>query len=132
MGCGRNWDEWRRYVGAEGTSGDQVHDILDDWAKLARADYSRELPQQEGNYLWLCLWGCNCCVRQSGIAWVRTIDEPDNDSYCYQNANGQWLELCWEGGIGNQTGKKPGFVDGKWDVDFWLHLILPRLPDNET
>lgn len=33
-------------------------------------NWQREVPTEEGDWLWLCIWSCGCCVRSSGVAFV--------------------------------------------------------------
>lgn len=32
--------------------------------------WQREVPTEEGDWLWLCIWCCGCCVRSSGVGFV--------------------------------------------------------------
>ena len=84
-------------------------------------EWSKELPQAEGDYLWICMWSCGCCVRQSGICWVYPDSEKDDDKcYVYETKDGRKLRISWEGGI-------VPIVQNALDVDFWMPIKLPKM-----
>ena len=83
-----------------------------------------DYPQEKGNYLWVSVWGCDCCVRKSGIAWIYDVKDYHADempSINYHTQEGKHLGISWEGA-------EPDFCEGKPDIDGWLYLpTLPRL-----
>lgn len=103
---------------------------MQDWIKEG-------LPQEPGDYLWVAMWGCNCCVRQNGIAWIKTVegvtstDPKDTEwngsppDHLYKNKAGQVMEL-------NFGKEKPYYSEEvkEWDVDGWLKLELPNCREN--
>ena len=33
-------------------------------------DWTQELPQEDGEYLWLRLRSCQCCIDEVGYVWI--------------------------------------------------------------
>lgn len=92
-----------------------------------------ELPEEEGDYLWLNMWGCDCCcVRSSGICWIREVrpeelEEEHKPHFHWTGKDGKYWGLFWEGSREiNQYTIRP---DGKPDVDYFLKLDLPPARD---
>ena len=48
-------------------------------------------PDETGDWLWVCMWSCDCCVRCSGIVWI--TEEPDEHAVDLGNG----FHLHWEG-----------------------------------
>jgi hypothetical protein len=34
-------------------------------------NWSKEFPKEDGDYLWVAMWGCGCCVRSYDICFIR-------------------------------------------------------------
>lgn len=50
-------------------------------------NWLKELPQEEGDYLWVEMWGCDCCVLKSGICWIFDVTHyplSERPSFTYQ------------------------------------------------
>ena len=75
--------------------------------------WQRELPDSEGEWLWLMQWTCGC-VHKSGIAWVYKDDRGSES--CIKLPSG--LYLSWEGSKfwDGQTIKEP---------NAWAKIELP-------
>jgi len=38
----------------------------------------KDKPDSPGDWLWVSMWSCDCCVAKSGIAFVQNVDDaPD-------------------------------------------------------
>jgi hypothetical protein len=84
-------------------------------------------PQEEGDFLWVAMWSCDCCVRKSGVAFIFDVDDtaPRIPVIHYTTATGRHLGISWEG-------QEPDFLDvekTKPDVDGWM--AIPTLPDSK-
>ncbi len=83
-------------------------------------------PQEEGDFLWVTMWGCNCCVNKSGIAWVHDVEGADPENMPpinYKTEDGKHLGISWEG-------TTPYFKDNdqtKPTIDGWMKVS--PLPD---
>jgi hypothetical protein len=87
--------------------------------------WQSQLPQEEGNWLWVAVWSCPCfCVRQSGIAWV--VERPDGplNAFEYRVDDDRLMALCWMGR------SQPSVYDGKPDVDWWMRLEIPPVKED--
>lgn len=40
--------------------------------------WQKELPNTEGDWLWVIMWDCGCCIYKSGIVFVF---KDDRDTY---------------------------------------------------
>ena len=38
----------------------------------------KKQPDSTGDWLWVMMWSCGCCVRKCGIATVYEYDDSDN------------------------------------------------------
>lgn len=76
-----------------------------------------DLPEEQGDYLWVNIWGCNCCVRSSGICWIREVEPEDSPEYSWQSKNGKLLGL-FDSGVSLRLVGTP-------DIDYFLKLKLP-------
>ena len=83
-------------------------------------------PQEPGDFLWVEMWGCDCCVNRSGIAWVHDVAGDDAEHLPpinYKTADGKHLGISWEG-------SKPTFKEDdptKPAIDGWLKVSpLPK------
>lgn len=86
--------------------------------------FQAELPAEEGDWLWVCQWGCGC-VRRAGIAWIVSIqDAPD----ALDLGNG--FALSWEGQSPNDTIDRMDSSQLQ-DVAGWMKLDLPESYDNK-
>jgi hypothetical protein len=74
-----------------------------------------DLPEEQGDYLWVNIWGCNCCVRSSGICWIREVEPEENPEYSWTAKNGKLLGLF-------DVSLR---LDGTPDIDYFLKLKLP-------
>lgn len=82
----------------------------------------KEFPQEVGDFLWVSMWGCDCCVNKSGIAWIHDVTGDDLPAIHYQVGE-LTLGVSWEG-------TEPSFEDLEKKVpiiDGWLKL--PGLPE---
>lgn len=89
-----------------------------------------DLPKESGDYLWICMWGCNCCERISGIAWIEELDSEDKErgDYLYQ-VDGKWLCIHWQSHARMPNSEQPlvPYIEkGIPDVDGYLKLDLPN------
>lgn len=86
-------------------------------------NWQKEFPQENGDWLWVSMWGCACCIRESGIAWIHEV-YPEDDNLppiYYQNKDDKWLGISWEG-------RKPCFLDKEEkqpDITAWMKIDLP-------
>lgn len=87
--------------------------------------WQTELPQTEGDYVWLRQWGCGCVVC-SGIAYVSECEDgpPDEDSawagaFTYRTKEDKLMAVSWEG----QEPSKG--TDGKFVIHYWMPVELP-------
>ena len=92
------WLEWKR-----------VHD------ESGETDWRREPPDKCGDWLWVTVWSCGCCVMQCGIAWVQPLEENDEQPYDWQY--GHWKVSF----VPNQ----PVMRDGNPHITAWRHIQLP-------
>jgi len=60
--------------------------------KLFNVQWQKELPDSEGEWLWIKLFSCGC-VSNSGICWVTNKDEYDAENFI-ELPNG--LLFSWE------------------------------------
>ncbi len=82
--------------------------------------WQTELPQTEGDHLWLEQWSCGCVLR-SGIAYVREWPEeggPDEPAFTYHTKEGKLMAISWEG-------QKPTIISGKPVIHYWMPVELP-------
>jgi hypothetical protein len=83
-----------------------------------------EFPQESGDFLWVAMWGCDCCVHKSGIAWVYDVtgDKEEELPLTHYQVGDKVLGISWEGAepYFKDNDKKAPIVDG------WLKL--PSLP----
>lgn len=83
--------------------------------------WQTNLPQEEGDYLWIEQWDCGCVLR-SGVAWAfESCEEDDRPAYRYKNDKGEWMGLSWEG-----QGQPYHDESGVPQADFWAKVDLPR------
>lgn len=82
-----------------------------------------ELPEKEGDYLWINIWGCNCCVRSSGVCWIREVVPEDEPHFRWTGKDGKTWGLFWEGS--RKAGEFDIRPNGRPDVDYFLELDLP-------
>jgi hypothetical protein len=57
--------------------------------------WQREQPATEGDWLWVEMWGCGCCVRNCGIAFVDgdgMLSFEGHPPSCEQSITG-WLPV---------------------------------------
>jgi len=82
---------------------------MEDWKKL---------PDSEGDWLWVEMWSCGCCVMKSGIAWVANPDEIE--ATCWE-VNG--FKVSWE----CHSSKMPDLNDDGSPVEItgWKKVNLP-------
>jgi hypothetical protein len=80
-------------------------------------EWRREPPDEPGDWLWVSMWDCDCCVRDSGIAWV--IDEHDE-----QACDTTDLEKLPSGLFISWERSNPQIVNL---VTGWLKLDLPEV-----
>ena len=79
----------------------------------------KPLPDSEGDWLWLVLWDCGCCVGQSGIAYIYDTDpeqpEPEPEyTHCQHQIEG--FTISWEGNV-----PKYDFEE----IKHWMKVELP-------
>ena len=93
-------------------------------------NWEKELPQTEGDYLWVVMWSCNCCIRRSGVVAVLDKGEYDKDGEYKDNFH----YTTKDDKVLTMFGPKedlPDFIEGKPDVDGWLKLTdLPEARDD--
>ena len=108
----------------------RVEKVRQRHAEASIVNWLRDLPEEQGNYLWINIWSCDCCVRSSGIAWIREVEleEKGKDvsqwgrpDYTWTGKDGKLWGLFWERG-NDEYGIRP---DGLPDVDYFLKLELP-------
>lgn len=81
----------------------------------------KHLPDSEGDWLWVVVWDCGCCVAGSGIAYVYDTDpdqiEPSPEyADCQHKIDG--FTISWEGTI-----PKFSFEE----IKHWTKIELPKL-----
>ena len=94
-------------------------------------NWSKELPQTEGDYLWVAMWGCDCCVRKNGVVTIRDVTnacaewlEDVKDNFTYTTKEGKTFMFL------GPDEDMPDLEDGKYpEVDGWLELT--SLPDSQ-
>lgn len=90
--------------------------------------WQRELPQEEGDYLWVAQWSCGC-ARKAGLAYVYPVSDEDlqlngaGDRFIYETPAGR-MAAAW----GHNP---PDFCEGKPDVDWWKRIDLPPAPEED-
>lgn len=52
--------------------------------------WQKEPPDSEGDWLWVKMWGCGCCVCRSGIAFCRLEDNEYKISWEGSDQDG-WI-----------------------------------------
>lgn len=89
-------------------------------------NWQKELPQKEGDYLWVIMWSCNCCIHKNGIVTVHEIIdlEYQKPSFQYQNKEGILM------GFFGDPEDIPPLEDGCIAVNGWLELTT--LPKSKT
>lgn len=86
--------------------------------------WSKHLPTKYGDYLWVVMWDCNCCVQNCGIAFVLNPKDyrPDENGHLYIYSDE--FAISWEG-------KKPFFLeDGTPYITHWTPCLLPGEDDD--
>tara|TARA_Y100000310_G_C20534324_1_gene740090 strand:+ start:121 stop:444 length:324 start_codon:yes stop_codon:yes gene_type:complete len=88
--------------------------------------WQKEKPDSEGDWLWVEMWTCNCCVHRSGIAWVQKVD-MEKDGYSDKEKEdfladhedlGNNFYLHWQG-------SRPDKYVTIDTVTAWMKLPLP-------
>ncbi|RJQ25048.1 hypothetical protein C4577_06595 [Candidatus Parcubacteria bacterium] len=96
---------------------------------MTENDWQKELPNEEGDWLWVSMWSCGCCVSKSGIAWIHQVDpeyekeHPENGvtPIIYKGKNDKWLGISWE----NQEPYFENDDKTKPIVTAWTKVKLP-------
>ena len=85
-------------------------------------NWQQEFPQTEGDWLWVNMWGCACCIHKSGIAYVSDYTGADDlPPIVYTDNKGKLLGISWEG-------QKPHFNDAEEkcpQITAWAKIKLP-------
>jgi hypothetical protein len=84
-------------------------------------NWLKELPEESGDYLWVLMWTCDCCVNRSGIAWIEEATPEDKPNFYYEK-NGKGFGIWW----GVDEKQWPTVFDGMPEVDGYLLLDLPE------
>tara|TARA_Y100000034_G_scaffold75549_1_gene90737 strand:+ start:3116 stop:3376 length:261 start_codon:yes stop_codon:yes gene_type:complete len=71
----------------------------------------QKLPDSEGDWLWVEMWSCGCCVLGSGIAWVSKEINGDGD---WQVGK---FKISWEGKQPTLEKGEPAMITGWKKVD---------------
>jgi hypothetical protein len=84
----------------------------------SKITWTKELPQKEGDYLWIAMWGCNCCINCNGIVTIHDITDGGYDitkaRFRYQTKDGKTMAFF---------GDIPQLEDGKYPcVDGWMEI----------
>jgi len=83
-----------------------------------------DLPQEDGDYIWVTYWGCCCCIRQIGVGFIHDYYEghyPNGlgDHHRFINKDGIEKVISWMGG-------QIPYRDGDWfDITAWKKLTHP-------
>lgn len=76
--------------------------------------WQQELPDSPGDWLWLNVWSCGCCIHRSGVA---TVDDDEQKSdHWLKIKDGLYLTWAGQAAFENQP------------LDFptaWAKLELP-------
>jgi hypothetical protein len=82
--------------------------------------WQTNLPQEEGDYLWVEQWSCGC-IFKSGIVWAVPDPDPDEDSddFQYTADDGTPMTMTWQGR------SQPTFHDGRPVIHHFLKLDIP-------
>jgi hypothetical protein len=95
----------------------------------AKLDW-KPLPDSPGDWLWILLWSCKCCIFRSGIAFVMSTKDWDEKDFgvSEERLPGD-LALGWEGsrdsyGPGND-GKAVCYKMEIDQVTAWAKISLP-------
>lgn len=89
-------------------------------------EWSNKLPQEPGDYLWVNMFMCDCCVSESGIAFVYYVDEYGTENKkapLYKNDAGQLMGISWEGQPPKSNIEKDGVIT--YFVESWMKINLP-------
>lgn len=87
-------------------------------------------PDDAGEYQWLSVWGCGCCIRKNGIVLIEKRDDADSgyDDVAYTNSRGEQMAAAFEPPI-----KPEIYDDGKVYVDaFRLWDAPPRILTHDS
>jgi hypothetical protein len=82
-------------------------------------------PDTKGDWLWVEMWGCGCCVHKCGVAWVHDevdLNDPPPIHYALTNTV---LGISWEG-------NKPTFEDKEEKnpiITAWMKITLPKMEE---
>jgi hypothetical protein len=91
-------------------------------------EWFNNLPQHEGDFLWIWMWGCNCCVARNGIVTIKDVTDADEDFK--KELEGRFMYLAENSNVLAFFGPDediPTIKDGKPEVSGWLELTsLPR------
>lgn len=99
---------------------------------MSNQKWQTELPQEEGDYLWLNRFSCGC-IGIHGIAWVEVYDESwftkiptegleEDGWFSYKLPNNKWAILS-----GEHLEKL--VIDKLPEPDLWLKLDMPPSED---
>lgn len=88
---------------------------------IKEGDWQQELPQEPGDWLWVTMWGCGCCVHSCGIAYVFDAEEADTPERFLYTKDGKQLAISWE----SPKEKHPYIHEGKPDITAWMKVELP-------
>lgn len=94
-------------------------------------DWTNKLPQEPGDYLWVNMFGCDCCVSESGIAFIYNVIEygtQNKKAPLYRNDTGDLMGISWEGQPPKSTVEKHGVTT--YFVESWAKITLPKSNDN--
>jgi len=93
----------------------------------------KDLPDSEGDWLWVYMWDCGCCVAKCGICWVTEYITPENEDDERYYEGGFLIppdnKLCihWE----TREELRPDMVDGKFWVNGFMKIDLPDRKNEE-
>ena len=83
-----------------------------------KLNWQKDLPDSPGDWLWIIMWECNCCVYKTGIAWIiNNEEEPNTSDSLIRLPSG--LLLSWE----NQ---KPYENTELEEITAWCKIELPN------
>ncbi len=87
--------------------------------------WQAELPNAPGDWLWVTLWGCECCVRAAGIANIHELesesDGPRESEFSFAGQHGERYVINWE----SQT--RPYFEGDIPKPTAWAKIDLPKI-----
>ena len=87
--------------------------------------WQRELPQEEGDWLWINQWSCGCCLMANGIAYIQEWPEDDptitSDDWTYRTKDGRLMLVGW-------GGQKPFMLESGPEITYWRRVVLPPYP----